>query len=144
MRNKSIPMGLMVGLLETTKDTESVDALLREVVASGRITDEQASVIGARVTSGDHSALDQLWLYSYEKERSAVCRFDEDKDERVSYEEYGNRIALTLGIDGPRIAHAIAQAYEERESAERNIRDDGGVRDKDGASKHRTQVVTAG
>ena len=49
MTRKLVPMALIVGLLEAANDAESVDALLEELVASGRISDEQARVISARL-----------------------------------------------------------------------------------------------
>ena len=52
--------------------------------------------------------------------------------EGSSYLEYGNRIGAILGVDGERVARAIAQAYEELYAVERNIRDNGSGRDKEG------------
>ena len=49
--------------------------------------------------------------------------------EGLSYLEYGNRIGVILGLDGERIAQAIAQAYEELYAIERDIRDTGSGRD---------------
>ena len=52
--------------------------------------------------------------------------------EGPSYLEYGNRIGAILGVDGERVARAIAQAYEELYAVERDIRDNGSGRDKEG------------
>ena len=52
--------------------------------------------------------------------------------EGSSYLEYGNRIGAILGVDGERVAHAIAQAYEELYAVERDIRDKGSGRDVEG------------
>ena len=52
--------------------------------------------------------------------------------EGPSYLEYGNRIGAILGVDGERVARAIAQAYEEIYAVERDIRDNGSGRDKEG------------
>ena len=52
--------------------------------------------------------------------------------EGQSYLEYGNRIGAILGVDGERVARAIAQAYEEIYAVERDIRDNGSGRDKEG------------
>ena len=63
---------------------------------------------------------------------------DQDADsmsveaEGRSYLEYGNRIGAILGVDGERIARAIAQAYEELYAIERDISDNGSGRDKEG------------
>lgn len=111
MTRKQVPMALIVGLLEATKDTESVDALLEEVVASGRISDEQANVISGQFQSGDHTALDQLWAQSYEEDWGAGSRFEEDAGEWGSYQSYGKRVGDTFGIDGQRVACAIAHAH---------------------------------
>ena len=47
----------------------------------------------------------------------------------MSYAEYGNRIGATLDVDGERVAHAVAQAYEELYAVERDIRENGSGRD---------------
>ena len=52
--------------------------------------------------------------------------------EGPSYLEYGNRIGAILGVDGESVARAIAQAYEELYAVERDIRDNGSGRDKEG------------
>ena len=52
--------------------------------------------------------------------------------EGLSYLEYGNRVGAILGVDGERVARAIAQAYEEIYEVERDIRDNGSGRDKEG------------
>ncbi len=52
--------------------------------------------------------------------------------EGPSYLEYGNRIGAILGVDGERVARAIAQAYEELYAVERDIRDKGSGRDVEG------------
>ena len=52
--------------------------------------------------------------------------------EGPSYLDYGNRIGAILGVDGEIVARAIAQAYEELYAVERDIRDNGSGRDKDG------------
>ena len=52
--------------------------------------------------------------------------------EGLSYLEYGNRIGAILGVDGGRVARAIAQAYEEIYAVERDIRDKGSGRDVEG------------
>ena len=63
---------------------------------------------------------------------------DQDADsmsveaEGPSYLEYGTRIGAILGVDGERVARAIAQAYEELYAVERDIRDNGSGRDKEG------------
>ena len=63
---------------------------------------------------------------------------DQDADsvsvevEGPSYLEYGNRIGAILGVDGETVARAIAQAYEELYAVERDIRDNGSGRDKEG------------
>ena len=63
---------------------------------------------------------------------------DQDADsmtveaEGPSYLEYGNKIGAILGVDGLRVARAIAQAYEELYAVERDIRDTGSGRDKEG------------
>ena len=49
-----------------------------------------------------------------------------------SYMDYGERIGAILGVDGERVAHAIAQAYEELYGVERDIRDNGSGRDAEG------------
>ncbi len=147
MRRKWIPMGLIVGLLEATTDAESVDALLREVVASGRVTDEQATVISAQVQSGDQTALDQLWAYSYEEERGAVSRLEEDAGDGVSYQDYGQRVGAMVGVDGQRIADAIGHASEERDAVEREFWDNGSGRNKEGTEgpgRHLAEIASAG
>ena len=50
----------------------------------------------------------------------------------LSYLEYGERVGAILGVDGERVARAIAQAYEELYAVERDIRDNGSGRDKEG------------
>ena len=55
--------------------------------------------------------------------------------EGPSYLEYGNRVGAILGVDGERVARAIAQAYEELYAVERDIRDTGSGRDKEGKEK---------
>ena len=132
MTGNLVPMALIVGLLEAADDAESVDALLEELVASGRISDGQANVIGARVRSGDHSALDQLWVHSYEEERGADARLEEDTGDRTSYQRYGRRMGDIFGVDGQRVAHAIARAYAEPYPVGRDIRDNGSGRDGEG------------
>ena len=122
-----------------------VDALLRKAVESGRITEEQANDIRAQVQSGDHTALDSLWVYSYEK-RDSDSSFEEEEAEGISYQEYGNRIGAILGVDGQRVAHAIAQAFEELYAVEREIWDNGSGRDKEDkeeSDKHPTESVAA-
>ena len=52
--------------------------------------------------------------------------------EGPSYLEYGNRVGAILGVDGERVARAIAQAYEEIYEVERDIQDNGSGRDKEG------------
>ena len=52
--------------------------------------------------------------------------------EGLSYLEYGNRVGAILGVDGERVARAIAQAYEELYAIERDISDNGSGRDKEG------------
>ena len=52
--------------------------------------------------------------------------------EGPSYLEYGNRIGAILGVDGEKVARAIAQAYEELYAVERAIHDNGSGRDKEG------------
>ena len=73
---------------------------------------------------------------------------DQDADsmsveaEGRSYLEYGNRIGAILGVDGETVARAIAQAYEELYAVERDIRDTGSGRDKEGkydSDKHPAQ-----
>ena len=112
MTRKLVPMALIVGLLEAATDAESVDALLEELVASGRISDGQADVISAQVQSGDPTALDQLWVHSYEEEAGADPRFEEGAGKGISYQGYGRRMGDILGVDGERVARAIAQAYQ--------------------------------
>ena len=45
--------------------------------------------------------------------------------EGLSYAEYGERVGAILGVDGERVARAIAQAYEELYGIERDIHDTG-------------------
>ena len=52
--------------------------------------------------------------------------------EGMSYAEYGNRVGAILGLDGLRVAEAIAQAYQELYGVERDIRDTGSGRDAEG------------
>ncbi len=52
--------------------------------------------------------------------------------EGMSYAEYGDRIGAILGVDGERVARAIAQAYEELYAIERDIWDNGSGRDAEG------------
>ena len=52
--------------------------------------------------------------------------------EGLSYMEYGERIGTILGVDGLRVAQAIARAYEELYAVERDIRDNGSGRDRAG------------
>ena len=52
--------------------------------------------------------------------------------EGMSYAEYGNQVGAVLGVDGLRVAEAIAQAYEELYGVERDIRDTGSGRDAEG------------
>ncbi len=52
--------------------------------------------------------------------------------EGMSYAEYGNRVGAILGVDGLRVAEAIARAYEETYGVERDIRDTGSGRDAEG------------
>ena len=64
--------------------------------------------------------------------------------EGPSYLEYGNKIGAILGVDGERVARAIAQAYEELYLVERDIRDNGSGRDAEGkydADKHPAEPV---
>ena len=62
----------------------------------------------------------------------------EDEDSRsehaegLSYMEYGERVGAILGVDGERVARAIAQAYEELYAVERDIWDNGSGRDAEG------------
>ncbi len=55
--------------------------------------------------------------------------------EGSSYLEYGNKVGAILGVDGEKIARAIAQAYEELYGVERDIGDNGSGRDKEGREK---------
>ena len=132
MTGNLVPMALIVGLLEAAGDAESVDALLEELVASGRISGGQANVIGARVRSGDHSALDQLWAHSYEEEGGADALLEGDAGDRTSYLQYGRRMGDLFGVDGQRVAHAIGQAYAGPYPGRRDIRDNGSGRGAEG------------
>ena len=49
-----------------------------------------------------------------------------------SYMDYGERIGAILELDGERVAHAIAQAYEELYGVERDIRENGSGWDTEG------------
>lgn len=129
MTGNLVPMALIVGLLEAADDAESVDALLEELVASGRISGGQANSISARVRSGDHTALDQLWVQSYEEEGGADLRFAEDAGDRISYQGYGRKMGDIFGVDGQRVAHAIAHAHAGPYPAGREIRDNGSRRE---------------
>ena len=60
----------------------------------------------------------------------------------MSYGEYGNKVGAILDVDGLRVAHAIAQAYEELYAVERDIWDNGSGRDaegKDESGKHHAE-----
>ncbi len=138
MIKKQVPMGLIVGLLEAATDAESVDALLDEVVESGRITDEQANVISAQVRSGDRTALDQLWVYSYEEEWGADSRLGPDG---MSYQEFGKRMEEVLSVDGQRIARIIGQAYKYPYAVEE---DNGSGLDRECPDGRRAEFVTVG
>ena len=109
---------------------EYVDALLRRHVADGHISEEQANAIRAQVQSGDHTALDRLWTYSYEEAWGGDSSSAEVVAEGASYQDYGDRIGTILGLDGQRVANAIAQAYEELYAVQREIWDNGPGRDK--------------
>ena len=50
-------------------------------------------------------------MYSYEEEWGADSSFEEEMVEGTSYLEYGNGIGAILGLDGERVAYAIAQAF---------------------------------
>ena len=52
--------------------------------------------------------------------------------EGMSYAAYGNRVGAILGVEGLRVAEAIAQAYEELYGVERDIWDTGSGRDAEG------------
>ena len=137
MTGNLVPMALIVGLLEAADDAESVDALLEELVASGRISGEQANSISARVRSGDRTALDQLWVQSYEEEGGADPRFAEDAGDGISYQGYGyqgygERMGDIFGVDGQRVAHAIAHAHAGPYPAGRDIRGNGSGREEKG------------
>lgn len=132
MTGNLVPMALIVGLLETADDAESIEALLEELVASGRLSDGQANAISARVRSGDRTALDQLWVHSYEEEQDTAPRLEVDPGDRISHQRYGRRIGDIFGVDGLRVAHAIGQAYAGPYPALRAIRDNGSGRDEEG------------
>lgn len=122
---KLVPMTLIVGLLEAANDAESVDALLGELVESGRISDEQAEVLRTQVLSDDHTALDQLWVHSYEEERGAGSRLEGEGGKGISCREYGERMADIFGVDGHRVAHTIGRAHAGLYAVERGIGDNG-------------------
>ena len=132
MTGNLVPMALIVGLLEAADDAESVDALLEELVASGRISGGQANAISARVRSGDHTALDQLWVQSYEEEGGADPSLEEDPGDGISCQGYGRRMDDIFGVDGQKVAHAIGQAYAGPYPGGREIRDNGSGRDGEG------------
>ena len=67
--------------------------------------------------------------------------------EEMSYAEYGYRVGAVLGVDGLRVAESIAQAYEELDGVERDIRDTGSGRDAEGKedpAKHLAQPGNCG
>ena len=137
MTRKPTPMALIVGLLEAADDAESVDALLEELVASGRISGERADVIRAQVQSGERTALDQLWVHSYEEEWGKGPRLEQDSVKGISCQGYGRRMGDIFGVDGQRIAHAVAQAYAGPYSGRRDIRDYGIEQDGEGKVRAR-------
>ena len=63
----------------------------------------------------------------------------------LSFAEYGERVGAILGVDGERVARAIAQAYEELYAIERDIHDNGSGWDKAGkydSDKHPSEPAT--
>ncbi len=144
MARNLVPMALIVGLLEAANDAESMDALLEELVASGRISDEQANVINAQVQSGDRTALDQLWMQSYEEERGAGPRLEEEAGRGISYQRYGRRMGDIFGVDGHRVAQGIGRAHAGAHPAGRETRGHGSGQDEEvteGACRRRPEFL---
>lgn len=141
MTKKLVPMTLIVGLLEAANDAESVDALLDELVESGRISDEQAEVLRTQVLSGDHTALDQLWVHSYEEARGTDSHLEGEAGKGISCREYGERMGDIFGVDGRRVAHTIGRAYAGLYAVGRGIGDNENGQDEEGTQgSHRRRA----
>ena len=93
-----------------------MDESLRQAIADGSITEEQADAIRTQVQSGDYSGFDQLLVDFLLTVRDLDIPFDAaetNESETAPDRDYANRIGAILSVDGQRVADAIDQAVKE-------------------------------
>ena len=138
---KDVPDAEMV----IVKDGDiSVQSIENTEVGTGEpdeLAERVAEILGTD-TQATHDAMvqaDQIDASRIRLEDPAPEDTDEESvdsmsahSEGLSYMEYGNRIGEILGLDGEKVARAIAQAYQELYAIERDIWDNGSGRDAEG------------
>ena len=89
---------------------------LRQAVANGTITQEQADAIRIQLEAGDYSGFDQLLENLFPTACDVGVWLTELEvvfDERHSRPSYADRIGAILNVDGQQVADAIDQAIRE-------------------------------
>ncbi len=93
-----------------------MDESLRQAIADGSVTEEQADAIRSQVQSGDYSGFDQLLKNVFPTACDVNVWLMEPEvipGEGLSHQGYVDRIGAILNVDGRRVADAIDQAVKE-------------------------------
>ena len=93
-----------------------MDESLRQAIADGSVTEEQADAIHSQVQSGDYSGFDRLLENVFPTACDVgfwLTELEVVPDEGRSHQRYVDRIGAILGVDGQQVADAIDQAVSE-------------------------------